>query len=331
MNPEADKGQIKRRQFRTRLAKAAGIILAGGGVTVVFHDRKGPMREAPDLTDIRLPDFSVAHQGPKMAISRGAERKATLGLALKAIGGIEAFIKPGDRVLLKVNAAFAAPPLLSATTHPDLVSELSRLCLGAGAQSVWVTDNPINDPQSCFTLTGIAEAARTAGATVVVPQAQHFKSYSLPNGRLIKNWPLLYAPLKKIDKIIGAAPVKDHHRSGASLTMKNWYGLLGGRRNIFHQDINNIIKELAMMVQPTLVVLDGTRAMMKNGPTGGALSDLKPTETMIVGTDQVAVDAFGATLLGRTPGELTYISKAAAEGVGTADWRSLNPVMTEAG
>ena len=85
------------------------------------------------------------------------------------------------------------------------------------------------------------------------------------------------------------------------------------------------------MVRPTLVVLDGTSTMISNGPTGGALSDLKPTETMIVSTDQVAADAFGATLLGRPAGELTFIPKAEAAGVGTADWRSLNPVEIQAG
>ena len=69
-------------------------------------------------------------------------------------------------------------------------------------------------------------------------------------------------------KLIGIAPVKDHHRSGASMSMKNWYGLMGGRRNTFHQDIReNIIKELAMLVSPTLVILDGTITMMSNGPT----------------------------------------------------------------
>ena len=107
------------------------------------------------------------------------------------------------------------------------------------------------------------------------------------------------------------------------MTMKNWYGLLGGRRNIFHQDINNIIKELAMMVSPTLVILDGTTAMMKNGPTGGSLEDLKQTNTMIVSTDQVAADAFGATLLGKSASELPYIHKAQAAGIGTADYASL--------
>jgi uncharacterized protein (DUF362 family) len=126
--------------------------------------------------------------------------------------------------------------------------------------------------------------------------------------------------------VIGIAPVKDHHRSGASMTMKNWYGLLGGRRNIFHQDIHTIITELAMMVKPTLVILDGTTTMIANGPTGGSLADLKQTNTMIVSTDQVAADAFGATLLGKTVADLPYIFKAEAAGLGTADYEVLKPI-----
>jgi uncharacterized protein (DUF362 family) len=81
------------------------------------------------------------------------------------------------------------------------------------------------------------------------------------------------------------------------------------------------------MVKPTLVVLDGTTSMMTNGPTGGSLSDLKDTHTMIVSTDQVAADAFGATLLDKTASDLAYIAKAEAIGLGTADYRSLNPIM----
>ena len=265
--------------------------------------------------------------GKRMSIVRGDNRFKTLELALKSIGGLEAFIKKGDRVLLKVNAAFASAPVLSATTHPDMVSALTRLCLKAGAASVIVTDNPINDPASCFRLTGIEQAARAAGATVVLPQKEFFKSYSLPQAQLIRSWPVFFDPLSRVDKIIGTAPVKDHHRSGASMIMKNWYGLLGGRRNIFHQDIHTIIQELAMMIKPTLVVLDGTTTMMHNGPTGGSLSDLKNTHTMIVGTDQVAADACGAGLLEKTVADLAFIKKAEAAGLGTADYKTLNPVM----
>jgi len=84
--------------------------------------------------------------------------------------------------------------------------------------------------------------------------------------------------------------------------------------------------ELGLMVKPTLVILDGTVSMMANGPTGGSLSDLKPTHTMIVSTDPVAADAFGAGLLDKSPHDLPFIAKAEAAGVGTADYKSLHPV-----
>ena len=325
MNPDSDKNDLTRRQFMTRAVKAGVSITAAGAAGFWFHDSKGPGRSKEIEADIRLPDFSVPDLGPKMSIIRGRSRVDTLRLALKSIGGIESFIKKGDRVLLKVNAAFASPQMLGATTHPQIVSVITRLCFDAGASSVIVSDNPINDPSSCFALSGIAGAARSAGAQLFLPRDEAFKPLSVPGGKLIRNWPVLYDPLKSINKVIGTAPVKDHHRSGASMIMKNWYGLLGGRRNIFHQDIQTIITELAMMIRPTLVILDGTTTMMTNGPTGGSLADLKETNTMIAGTDQVAVDAFGATLLGRSLNDLPFIGMAEAAGLGTADYQSLNP------
>ena len=309
----------------TRVVKAGGAITAAGAVGFWFHDSAGPGRSKETEAGIRLPDFSIPDLAPRMSIIRGPRRADTLRLAIRSIGGIESFIEKGDRVLLKVNAAFASPQMLSATTHPQIVSELTRLCLDAGASSVIVTDNPINDPSSCFRLSGIANAARSAGAQLFLPRDDAFRPFTVPDGKLIRNWPVLYGPLKSINKIIGTAPVKDHHRSGASMIMKNWYGLLGGRRNIFHQDIQTIITELAMMIRPTLVILDGTTTMMTNGPTGGSLEDLKETNTMIAGTDQVAVDACGATLLGRSLNDLPFIGMAEAAGLGTADYKSLNP------
>jgi uncharacterized protein (DUF362 family) len=318
---------INRRQFMARSYKAGASILAACSISYWFYDSAGPARSAQEASEVRIPDFSMPRMGQRMSIVRGSSRSETLELALKSIGGIDAFIKKGDRVLLKVNAAFASPPMLCATTHPDMVAAITRLCFKAGAAAVTITDNPINDPASCFRLSGIEQAARSAGAAVLFPQKEFFKPFSLEKAKLIRNWPVLYEPLSRIDKIIGTAPVKDHHRSGASMIMKNWYGLLGGRRNIFHQDIHTIITELAMMIKPTLVILDGNTTMMNNGPTGGSLSDLKETHTMIVSTDQVAADAFGATLLDKTVDELAFIKKAEAMNLGTADFQSLNPVM----
>jgi uncharacterized protein (DUF362 family) len=308
----------------SRTAKAGLVVAAAGGVGLWLHDRKGPAASVAGET-VSLPDFSIPNAGRKLSIVTGTDRVKTVNRALQALGGIEQFIKRGDRVVLKVNAAFASPPALSATSNPGLVAEVARLCLQAGAASVIVTDNPINDPFSCFSLSGIGKAAETAGARLVLPEPSGFRPTTLAGAQLISDWPLLFEPFRKATKLIGIAPVKDHHRSGASMTMKNWYGLLGGRRNVFHQDIHTIIFELARLVRPTLVILDGMTTMMTNGPTGGSMEDLKATNTMIVSTDQVAADAFGATLLGKTAADLTFIGKAAAAGLGTADYESLNP------
>jgi len=309
---------LTRRQFLGRAVRAGAAAAAVGGTAALFFDRQGPSSEPGPAAPTMAWDFSIAEQAGKMAVVRGTEREKTLAKALSAIGGIGAFVQPGDRVLLKVNAAFASPAALGATTHPELVFAAARHCFQAGARSVTVADNPINDPSACFTLTGIADGARKAGAEVMIPGPRHFSRVSLPGGRLIQDWPVFTAALSDVDKVIGLAPVKDHHRSGASLCLKNWYGLLGGRRNLFHQDIHGIISELAQLIRPTLVVLDGTVSMMTNGPTGGSVSDLKPTGTLIAGTDPVAADVFGARLLELTPSALPFIGKAADAGAGTA-------------
>ena len=218
--------------------------------------------------------------------------------------------------------------MLGATTNPELIAEVVRLCYSqAGAKAVYVIDNPINDPASCFRLSGIEKAVTAAGGKIVLPAPALFKNTTVKDATLIKDWPILYGPLEKADKLIGIAPVKNHHRSGASMTMKNWYGLLGGRRNIFHQDINNIIAELAVMVKPTLVILDGTTVMMTNGPTGGSVSDLKRADTMIASCDMVAADSCGCELLGMKVSDLPYLAKGQEVGVGTTDWQSLKPAM----
>jgi uncharacterized protein (DUF362 family) len=316
-------GHSDRRWFLGRLLRAGLGTLCAGALGWTFWDRQGPGPEPEIGPGDPLPDFSIPGQARRLAMVHGAERAANVAAALAALGGMERFIQAGDRVLLKVNAAFAAPPMLGATTHPDVVTQVARLCFQAGARQVLVTDNPINDPASCFALSGISAAAQAAGARVILPEANRFENYSLPDGRLIRHWPLLREPLRQVNKVIGLAPVKDHHRSGASMSLKNWYGLLGGRRNIFHQEIHTIIAELALLIRPTLVILDGTQSMMRNGPTGGSLDDLKPTQTLIAGTDPVAVDAAGAALLDKTLDDLPHLRMAERLGAGTVDFRSI--------
>jgi uncharacterized protein (DUF362 family) len=143
-----------------------------------------------------------------------------------------------------------------------------------------------------------------------------------PGAKLIENWWFFNRPLTNVDKVIGVAPVKDHNLCHASMGMKNWYGLLGGRRNQFHQDIHEIVSDLALMMKPTLTILDGSQILMKNGPTGGDPSNVKPGDAMVAGVDPVAMDAWAFEhLLERGTEYPRYIPKAEEKGCGRADWR----------
>ena len=327
----SEKQDFTRRRFIARNAKAALSIAAAGAVAYSMYDRKGPRIQTDSKTLVSLPEFSATRiDGKSLCIVKGSDRVKTVNKALELLGGIERFIRPGDTVLIKPNVAFATPAILGATADPELIGQVVRLCFNRGqAKQVLVTDNPINDPVSCFQLSGIGKAATEAGAKVVMPKPHLFRLTTLEAGRLIRNWPILYGPFEKADKVIGISPVKDHHRSGASMTMKNWYGTLGGRRNIFHQDINTIISEVATMVRPTFVILDGTQVMMTNGPTGGSLADLRKANTMIVSTDMTAADSFGASLLDLSVTDLPYLAKGQAAGVGVTDYKKLKPIFAE--
>ena len=318
---------LNRREFIHRSVKAGLVSASALGAGWWLHDTDPPVLEPSTEAVSGIPDFSKPSDGgPFMAIARGTDRNDLVRRTLGALGGMNRFVRPGDRVVIKVNAAFASPPVISATSHPDLVKAVVIACLEAGAADVVVTDNPINDPASCFRLTGIGPATEAAGGRVVLPTPDRFSQVTLAGARLIRNWPVLLEPLSKADCLIGVAPLKDHHRSGASMTIKNWYGLLGGRRNVFHQDIHTIIAELAALVRPTMVILDAVTTMMHNGPTGGSISDLANTNTLIAGIDPVAVDAAGAQILGRRLDQLPHLQQAADAGLGILDYQTLNPV-----
>ena len=110
--------------------------------------------------------------------------------------------------------------------------------------------------------------------------------------KLIEQWAFFKRPFKNVTKVIGIAPAKDHNLCHASLGIKNWYGLLGGRRNQFHQDIHEIVSDLSIMIRPTLTIVDGTRVLMENGPTGGDPANVRDGNAILVGLDPVAMDAW---------------------------------------
>ncbi|MBI4866629.1 MAG: DUF362 domain-containing protein [Candidatus Wallbacteria bacterium] len=315
---------------REVLARAAKLGLAAAGFGAAWAAMRDPLGEGalerPEV--VRLPEggFAVAEKAglPKLVVVHGTDALAMLRAGLDALGGIGRFVSAGDRVIVKPNVAFDRSPALGATTSPDVLAAAVRLFRAEGASEVRVLDNPINSPEGCFHRSGIARAAGEAGARLILPDPVHFRTLEVPGAELIARWPMFYRPFADATRVVGISPLKDHNLCSASMTMKNWYGLLGGRRNQFHQRIHDIVSELAMMIRPTLVVLDATRVMMRNGPTGGSLSDVKRMDTLVLATDQCAADAYGyETLLGRDPQKLPYLELAEKRGAGNRNWRSV--------
>lgn len=329
-NPEYASAPMSRRLFVRRVVTAGSL---GGAATYVatapeswplsMRDNTG-LRSVPVEKHLRLQDYRV--EKPSTAADIGLGRQGTpeekLRRALDAIGGITNYIQPGDIVLVKPNVAFDRSPNLGATSNPELLEVLIRMILvDCRAQEVRVADNPIESPADCFAKSKIGPATEKAGGRVYLPDSNAFKMLNTPGAELIVNWWFFHRPFTNVDKVIGLAPVKDHNLCGASIGMKNWYGLLGGARNQFHQDIHGIISDLSMMIKPTLTILDGTYILMQNGPTGGDPSNVKKGDAVLASVDPVAVDAWAYEhLLERGRDYPEYLYKAEEKGSGKIDW-----------
>jgi uncharacterized protein (DUF362 family) len=329
--PSYVKRPLSRRAFLARTGTAIGVGAAASYLALAPEDWPGSLkdrtglRSKPQVRPLTLRDFRVERPAAArdVGIGRGATVEERLRKALDVAGGLRHYVKAGDIVLIKPNVAFDRSPNLGATTNPEILETLIRMILvDCRAQEVRVTDNPIESPADCFAKSGVLAATERAGGRVYLPDSNAFKMLHTAGAQLIENWWFLHRPLTNVDKVIGVAPVKDHNLCHASMGIKNWYGLLGGRRNQFHQDIHTIVSDLSLMLRPTLTILDGSHVLMKNGPTGGDPSDVKRGDAVLAGTDPVAMDAWAfAHLLERGREYPDYLHRAEAKGTGRVDYR----------
>ena len=101
------------------------------------------------------------------------------------------------------------------------------------------------------------------------------------------------------DSLINLTLPKHHSVSGATMTMKNLMGIMGGSRGQIHRDFAQKIVDVNTLVKPTLAILDAYRVLFRNGPTGGDLADVKMAKTLVAGTNQVSIDAYGTQFFGQ--------------------------------
>lgn len=252
---------------------------------------------------------------PMLAIAKEGTPGELVRKVLDKLGGMSRFIKPGDIVVVKPNMSWDRVPEQAATTHPEIVREVVAMCFEAGAKQVKVFDYTLNEPRRCYKRTGIQSAAESAGASVFYISERKFKRVPFPQGELIREWEI-YEDVLDADKIINLPVAKHHSISSVSLGMKNLMGLIGGNRGQFHRQFPKKIVDLSTRIRPNLVILDAYRMLVRNGPSGGSLSDVVLKKVVIAGTDPVAVDSYGASLFGLNPEQIPFLVEAKTRGLG---------------
>jgi uncharacterized protein (DUF362 family) len=250
--------------------------------------------------------------------------------AVEALGGMGKLVRRGDAVIIKPNATWDRTPEMGANTNPWVVAALVEMCLAAGARKVKVMDHTISqNPLPSYEASGIARAAGQAGAEVAYVDRSRFREMNIPDSFALKSWPFYEEMVSadECDVLINVPVLKHHGTSRLTIGMKNVLGMVGGERGQLHQDIHRKIVDLNRVVRVDLTVLDAYRVLRRHGPNGGRTEDVDNTaegaRRIVAGTDQVAVDAYGASLFGYEPEEIGFVKLGREAGLGQSDWRSV--------
>ena len=142
-----------------------------------------------------------------------------------------------------------------------------------------------------------------------------YKSYAIP-GHLLKTHPL-YAAIVNADVLINVPIAKQHGSTGLTLAGKNMMGCTSNRGRMHTLGLSQSIAEINAKLRPELTVIDAMRILVRNGPSGGSLGDVKVKNTVIACKDWVAADTYATRLFGKTPGDVPYIKAAADMGLGS--------------
>jgi uncharacterized protein (DUF362 family) len=302
--------RLNRREFLKKELKAA--LLAATGAALF-----------PGLSS-----FSWAQDFPDLVVMKGAPGPAVRA-AVERLGGMKAFVKPGSKVVIKPNMSFADPPEIATNTHPLVTRELAAMCREAGAAWVRVLDHPLQNEERC--IEGVQKVCEVFNEKMV---------FGLSNAELYKETPISAGvDMKKTDvardvlaaDVLIAAPVaKSHSSTGVSLSMKGMMGLVYDRGTMHrNHDLATAVVDLASLLKPHLVVIDATRVLSTNGPSGPG--KVIQENTIIASRDMVAADALAVGMFewyGRkmAPRQVKHILLAHERGLGRMDVEKMTKV-----
>ncbi|MFN3653579.1 MAG: DUF362 domain-containing protein [Armatimonadota bacterium] len=224
---------------------------------------------------------------------------AALDQALSLLGGLESFVRAGDRVLVKPNLLTAQPPENAATTHPAVIDALLARLVDLGARPR-IGDSPAfgwaaRVADGC----GVGEVARRYGVPVVEFNRPEAVASARPE--VLRRF-MIDREVLEADAVINVPKLKSHRQLGFTAALKNLYGCMPGKRKAYYHmargnrddDFALVLAAFAYTVASTLNVVDAVVAMERDGPSGG---DPRPVGALVAGVDPAGVDAVIAEMI----------------------------------
>jgi uncharacterized protein (DUF362 family) len=150
------------------------------------------------------------------------------------------------------------------------------------------------------------------------PDDRKFIPVNIERGKAVNRLEI-YRDALEADTYINVPVAKHHSLSRLTLGLKNSMGVLGGNRGSMHHNLGQKLADLATVIRPKLTLIDATRILLRNGPQGGSLDDVKILDTLVASADPVACDAFATTLFDLAPAEIASTVAAYKMGLGEMD------------
>jgi len=233
--------------------------------------------------------------------------KSVAGL-LDALGGTQALLGDGRRVLLKPNLLTDRAPDAAVTTHPEVVRALIRQFRSAGA-TVVVADSPANVTkiEQVWDKTGFSALCREENVELLNLEkagAEHVTAggVTIPVAK----------PVLEADLLVNVPKVKTHVLTTLTGAVKNLYGTVPGfRKAILHKerhlprDFAEVVAALYRVIKPRLSVADGIVGMDGEGPSNGSPC---PLGVLMASTDAAALDIALCGVMGIPVRNVPYLA-----------------------
>jgi uncharacterized protein (DUF362 family)/NAD-dependent dihydropyrimidine dehydrogenase PreA subunit len=245
---------------------------------------------------------------------------AALRRALARLGGIERFVRPGARVLLKPNLLSAKAPERAITTHPAVIAALVEAVRGVGGEPS-IGDSPggaVRGVERVWRNTGMQDVA----TSLDVPLVNFEAAGSVEIRGELRSY-MIAKPILEADVIVNVPKMKTHVLTLYTGAIKNMFGAVPGfGKARLHSlaprpvPFSRHIVDVYSLVRPALHVMDAVVAMEGDGPSGGSP---RRVGAILAGTDAVAVDGVASRMMGYPEGRVAMLGIAEARGLGTAD------------